>query len=81
MNDLAIDVLSKLSTPMTRIRDSGPPDRSCRRTTAVSGGSSCRQLVHQAPKNNSTAGVPLPPPSVGTDTWDEPVGPMLGAVK
>ena len=41
MKDLAVEVLSKLSTPMTRIRASAPPAWSCLRTAAASGGSSC----------------------------------------
>ena len=59
--------------------DSAPPASSCRRTVAASGGSSWWQLVHQAPKNNRTAGAPLPPPSAGTDTWLGPAAPMLAA--
>src|ERR1700684_3950176 len=81
MKDLAIDVLSKLSTPITWIRDSAPCAWSCLRTAAASGGSSWWQLGHQAPKNNRTAGVPFPPPSAGTDTWDDPVGPRLAPAK
>ena len=81
MNDLAVDALSKLSTPITRIRDSAPCASSCLRTAAASGGSSWWQLAHQAPKNSRTAGVPFAPPSAGTDTCDEPVGPRLAPVK
>src|ERR1700677_4489740 len=81
MKDLAVEVLSKLSTPMTRIRESAPCAWSCFRTVAASGGSSSWPLEHQAPKNNRTAGVPFPPPSAGTDTWDEPVGPTLAPAK
>src|SRR5580692_9020568 len=81
MKDLAIEVLSKLSTPITWIRESAPCAWSCLRTAAASGGSSALQLGHQAPKNSRTAGVPLPPPSAGTDTWDGPVGPRLAPLK
>ena len=56
-----------------------PPPHSCRRTVAVSGGSSAWQLEHQDPKNRSTAGVPLPPPSAGTATLLGPLGPTLEA--
>ena len=77
MKDLAVDALSKLSTPMTRMRASAPCALSCIRTAAANGGSSAWQLEHQAPKNSRTAGVPPPPPSAGTDTWDGPVEPTL----
>src|SRR5580692_3400694 len=81
MKVLAVEVLSKLSTPRTWIRASAPWAWSCLRTAAASGGSSALQLGHQAPKNNRTTGVPPPPPSAGTETWDGPVGPTLAPVK
>ena len=81
MKDRALDVVSSLSTPMTRIRDSAPPAWSCWRTAAANGGSSWWQLGHQFPKKSSTAGVPSPPPSDGTETCGRPDGPMFGAVK
>src|SRR5271154_893267 len=77
MKDLALPVESSLSTPMTRTFARAPPALSCRATAAARGGSSWWQLGHQFPKKSSTAGVPLAPPSEGTETWDEPVGPTF----
>ncbi len=66
---------------MTWIADSAPCARCCWRTAAANGGNSWWQLEHQFPKKRSTAGLPFPPPSAGTETSCGPVGPTFACEK